>query len=235
LDVFQPTRLAKWRLPSKAGFVTLDLNRRQILIFDESYLQALRDREPDAEDYLIAHFSRPVRLKLQARLRSPELIQDACQETFLRVLAYFRAGKALDNPASLPGFVHSVCHNIALEFLRGHTRHDQILENLQDPPDPSLNPEGQFVTQERTEFVRRLLGELPEKDRQLLRRVFLEEEDKDLVCSELHVDRGYLRVLLHRARLRFKAAVLRADAAGASSGSGKRNDQHPKLTDETRH
>lgn len=157
-------------------------------------------------------------MNLRARLRSPELIQDASQETFLRVLAYFRSGKTLENPASLPGFVHSVCRNIALEFLRAHTRHDQMPETVEDPADRSPSAEGQMISEERSSVVRRILGELPEKDRELLRRVLLEEEDKDLVCRELQIDRGYLRVLLHRARLRFKAQLLRSGAQGAAGG-----------------
>lgn len=184
------------------------------LLFDQDYLIALKDRNADAENFLVTHFTRPVRLKLRARLRSPELIQDAWQETFLRVLTYFRSGKTLDNPASLPGFVHSVCHNVALEFLRGHTRHDQIPENFPDAKDTSPSPESQMVAAERQEFVRGVLRELPDKDRQILRRVFLDEEDKDRVCDEFHVDRTYLRVLLHRARNRFKSAALRTRAAG---------------------
>src|SRR5215471_12999098 len=104
-------------------------------VFDESYLRALREHDKEAEDYLISRFFLPVKLKLRARLRSPELIQDACQETFLRVLTYFRSGKTLNNPASLPGFVHTVCHNVALELLRAHTRYDQLAENAPEPAD----------------------------------------------------------------------------------------------------
>jgi hypothetical protein len=40
-----------------------------------------------------------------------------------------------------------------------------------------------------------------------LRRVFLEEEDVDAVCAEFQITREYLRVLLHRARIRLKTAV----------------------------
>lgn len=178
----------------------------------------MADRDPEAENFLVAQFSRPVQLKLRARLRSPELIQDASQETFLRVLSYFRSGKTLDNPASLPGFVHSVCHNISLEFLRGHTRYGQIPENFPDPADHSISPEGLVLSNERQAAVRRVLGELPEKDRELLRRVLLEEEDKDQVCREYQVDRGYLRVLLHRARLRFKAVLVQSEARRAAGG-----------------
>jgi RNA polymerase sigma-70 factor (ECF subfamily) len=176
-------------------------------LFDENYLSALRARDPDAENFLVAHFSRPVQAKLRARLRSPELIQDACQETFLRVIRYFSSGKTLDNPASLPGFVHSVCHNVALEFLRSHTRQNQIPENSPEVEDSSPGPDRQFASAERVELVGKVLDEMKEKDRQLLRRVFLDEEDKDLVCAEFHVDRNYLRVLLHRARNRFREAL----------------------------
>src|ERR1700722_11885500 len=118
----------------------------------------------------ISHFSRSVNLKLRAQLRSPELVEDACQETFLRVLAYFHAGKVLNNPAALPGFVHSVCYNVALEFLRAHTRQSQLPEDAEDPKDSALSPEGRMVTEELNRIVARILGELPETDRRLLRR-----------------------------------------------------------------
>ena len=187
-------------------------------LFDESYLRALKERNPDTENHLFSYFSLPVQIKLRALLRSPELIQDAGQETFLRVLSYFRCGKTLDNPGSLPGFVYTTCHNVALEFLRAHTRQDQLPENLHEPIATGPDPERQMVTDESKAFVRRVLNELPEKDRQLLKRVFLDEEDKDAVCREFGVDRGYLRVLLHRALHRFRAAVSRDSTkkAGAS-------------------
>lgn len=186
--------------------------------FDHNYLRALSEQNRDAENELIACFSRPVQLKLRGRLRSPDLIQDACQETFLRVFSYFRSGKTLDNPGSLPAFIHSVCHNVALELLRAHTRHDQLPEHAPEPADSGPDPEGTLVTEERKNLVTQLLRELSTKDQQLLRRVFLEEADKDSVCAEFHVDRGYLRVLLHRARLRCRAAVQRGAAARAPKG-----------------
>jgi RNA polymerase sigma-70 factor (ECF subfamily) len=46
---------------------------------------------------------------------------------------------------------------------------------------------------------------LPHKERQLLHWLFFEECDKDEVCRRLNIDRNYLRVLLHRAKQRFRA------------------------------
>ena len=200
------------RTPGSPGLVCSIQQRVTEPLFDEHFLRALAARDTDAENFLVEHFSRPVRVKLRARLRSPELVQDAWQETFLRVFRYFGSGKTLDNPASLPGFIHSVCHNISLEFLRSHMRHNQIPENAPEAEDPGQGPETIAVTEERRKLVGKVLSEMPEKDRQLLRRVCLDEEDKDTVCREFQVDRNYLRVLLHRARNRFRAVLIQADA-----------------------
>lgn len=182
-------------------------HRRVAGLFDETYLDALKERDAGAQNLLVSTFTRPVLNKLRARLRSPELVQDAFQETFLRVLTYFGSGKTLDKPGSLAGFVHATCQNVALELLRAHTRHDQFPENFSEPKAAGLDPERQMVSEERKATVQRLLNELTQKERQLLKRVFLDEEDKDTVCRELKVDRGYLRVLLYRARQSFRAIV----------------------------
>jgi RNA polymerase sigma-70 factor (ECF subfamily) len=73
--------------------------------------------------------------------------------------------------------------------------------------DRSMNPEGDVVTRERKDMVRNILEELPEKDRGILRAVFLEDIDKADVCKRFDVNRDYLRVLVHRAKIRFRAAL----------------------------
>src|SRR5262249_4260833 len=64
-----------------------------------------------AEAYRLGH-GFTIWLKARRQLRAPDLVEDACQETLLRVLRYFRSGKGLDNRERLPAFVHSVCHNV---------------------------------------------------------------------------------------------------------------------------
>lgn len=181
-------------------------------LFDESYFAALKEGDTEAQNRLVSAFSRPVMSKLRARLRSPELVEDAFQETFLRIFAYFGSGKALDKPDSIAGFVHSTCHNVSLELLRAHTRQDQLPDNHPEPVAIGPNAERQLITGERKAFVQNILNKLSKKDAQLLKRVFLDEEDKDSVCREFQVDRAYLRVLLFRARQSCRAAVSRADA-----------------------
>lgn len=186
-------------------------------LFDETYIAALQRQDRDVEAHLVSFFAKPIWCKLHTRLRSPQLIEDARQETFLRVFTYFRSGKRLEDPGSLPGFVLSVCNNVSYELLRADTRHPQMMADAPDPADRSMNPEQALVTAERKEIVSKVLDELPNKDRSLLRRVFLDEADKDEVCREFGVGRDYLRVLVHRAKQKLKAALV--GSAGRVQGS----------------
>jgi DNA-directed RNA polymerase specialized sigma24 family protein len=56
-------------------------------------------------------------------------------------------------------------------------------------------------------MVRNVLSQLPRRDQAILRSVFLEEMDKDDVCQRFGVRRNYLRVLLYRAKEKFRAAM----------------------------
>ena len=49
-----------------------------------------------------------------------------------------------------------------------------------------------------------VLDELPPKDSEILRMLFLQDLDKADLCRKFHVTGDYLRVLLHRAKSRFR-------------------------------
>lgn len=174
--------------------------------FDAAYVQRLKDGDPDTQADFTRYFGDLLLFKLRARLRSPQLVEDVRQETFLRVFVTLRRG-GLQSPERLGAFVLSVCNNVMFEALRSEGRATQMPENAPDPVDERIDVEAELVTAERKATVRTVLATMPAKDRDLLRSVFLEERDKDEVCREHHVDRQYLRVLLHRARNRFRTAL----------------------------
>ena len=67
------------------------INRRvDFEAFDESYLQRLTSGDNTTEQHFVSYFGRLIRMKLRSRVRSQELIDDICQETFLRVLSKLR-------------------------------------------------------------------------------------------------------------------------------------------------
>jgi RNA polymerase sigma-70 factor, ECF subfamily len=181
--------------------------------FNESYIARLAARDAEVEKHFTSYFSELLALKLRSRVRSPQLIEDVCQETFLRVLQVLNKEGGLHRPERLGAFVNTVCNNVLLEKFREAGRHSPMPDEPPDPVDTSIDLDSDMVTRERKAVVERVLAELSEKDCELLRKVFLEERDKDEVCREMEVNSEYLRVLLHRARAHFKAALVRISAA----------------------
>jgi len=176
----------------------------ELFFFDEAYFRRLRDRDPLTESHFVAYFSDLLQIKLRARFISSHATEDIKQETFVRVLKALRSENAIREPDRLGAFVNSVCNNVLMEFYRSSSRTEQADENTPDPPDRTIDLEGFLVTKQTCQQVRRILQQLPAKDKRLLRALFLEERDKDEICREFGVDREYFRVLLHRAKESFK-------------------------------
>ena len=176
--------------------------------FNENYLERLRNRDFPTEQHFFRYFSELLLIKLRSRVRSTQAVEDIQQETFLRVLKTLRTDAGIRSAERFGAFVNSVCNNVLMEFYRSSGRADQLDENASDPPDRTVDLDGAMATRETREQVRKVLDQMPEKDRRLLRDVFLEEKSKDEICREFGVDRDYLRVLLHRAKLSFKTYYL---------------------------
>lgn len=173
--------------------------------FDSAYVSRLVDEDPATERHFTQYFGDLLALKLRSRLRSPALVEDARQETFVRVLTTLKKRGGLDRAETLGAFVNSVCNNVLFELYRAQTRTSPLPEDAPDPPDTAApSVESSLMRDEDHERLRRALDALPAKERDLLRWLFLEERDKDDVCRELRIDRAYLRVLLFRAKQRLR-------------------------------
>jgi RNA polymerase sigma-70 factor (ECF subfamily) len=181
----------------------------QFQSFDESYLSRLRSGDLRTQENFSSYFSTLIKIKLGSRLKSPEAIEDVRQETFARFFVALRDGKILQ-PDRLGSFVNSICNNVLLEHYRASARNTS-LDDEEEKNFPALNIDflGALSAREREKKVRQILDNLSERDRRLLREVFLEERDKDEVCRDFGVDREYLRVLLHRAKQAFKSSYLK--------------------------
>jgi RNA polymerase sigma-70 factor (ECF subfamily) len=180
--------------------------------FDEEYVRKLVAGDPEVERHFTSYFGDLLAIKLRARLRSFQMAEDVRQETFLRVIQILRRDGGLQHPERLGAFVNSVCNNVLLETFRSLGKHGQAPEEHPEQADPGIDLEREVVTRERKQAVERVLRELPAKDRDILRSIFLEERDKDEICRELAVSGEYLRVLLHRAKSRFRTVMQKAVA-----------------------
>jgi RNA polymerase sigma-70 factor, ECF subfamily len=183
----------------------------QFTAFDAPYLERLQRGDAGTERHFAAYFGELIQLKLRARLSSKEAIEDVTQETFVRVLALVRAKDGIRQPERFGALVNSVCNYVLLEHYRSHSSTDSRLDEESEEAlvDERISISGLLAVDETEQVVRRILGELSERDRYLLQAVLLEERDKDEVCAELGLSRDYLRVLVHRAKQSFKSWYLK--------------------------
>jgi RNA polymerase sigma-70 factor (ECF subfamily) len=183
--------------------------------FDADYVERLTGGDQAIEEHFTAYFGELLRVKLSRRGWSASDVEDMCQETFLRVLQTLRRKGGVEHPERIGAYVNSVCNNVVLELCRSHAKHPSADATEHEPVDTAINMEGALIDEERKRFVQVILKEMPEPEGRLLRMVFLEEADREDICKRMNVGRDYLRVILHRARTRFKALADRSSAAAA--------------------
>jgi len=176
--------------------------------FDRLYVERLAAGDPETEQHFTRYFGDLLSLKLRSRLRSAAQVDDAKQETFVRVLTAIRKGKGLATPESLGAFVNGVCNNVLFEVYRANDRAIPLEESYEPPDERGHSAERILMDDEQRARVRRALGQLPDKEQTLLKWLFFDERSKDDICRQLNIDRNYLRVLLHRARNSFRERLL---------------------------
>jgi RNA polymerase sigma-70 factor (ECF subfamily) len=188
----------------------------QFEAFDSAYVERLRSGDFPTQEHFVAYFSQLIHLKLRSRLRSPQDIEDVRQETFVRVFAALRKDHGIREPERIGAFVNAVCANVLRERYRlpsGEPLEDAHAEI----PDKGVDMVDVIAFKQTQEKVREILEELPERDRRIIKAIFIEERDKDEVCRDYGVNRDYLRVLLHRAKRAFKSHYLSKISANVAA------------------
>lgn len=171
--------------------------------FDGEYIRRLRDGDPEVQQHFATYFGELLMLKLRGRIKPRDLFPEVIQETLTRALRAVRDG-GVDSPERFGAFVHAICRNVIHEYSRSERPHESVhgLEN--EPMDPSIDLDKTLVTAERKRVVERILAEMKERDRGVLRAIYLDEKRPDEVCRLLDISPAYLRLVLYRARLRFR-------------------------------
>lgn len=177
----------------------------ELFPFDDDYVRRLREGDRETATHFESYFRELLLIKLRRKLDSKQAIEDVRQEVFARVFAKL---SELQDPRKLGSFVNSICNHVLMEWYRMESRSDAFAGFEVDQVTQS-NIEDDLVTEETKARVRRVLGRMPARDANILKALFLEEGTKDEVCGRFGVDRKYLRVLLHRAKEKFRSEFRR--------------------------
>ena len=164
----------------------------------------IRFNETDGMEELYELFSKGIRFYLCRQL-GPQELDDKVHDTFVVVVQAIRRGE-LREPSRLMGFVRTIVRRQVAAHIEKvvHTRRDQIdLDATVRLADPEGNPEERAMFTERSELINRVLGELSERDREILTRFYLLEQSQDQICSEMGLTETQFRLLKSRAKARF--------------------------------
>ncbi len=138
--------------------------------------------------------------------------EDVVQETMIKVWNRRDEWSQIDN---IEAFCMTICRNLALDKLRRLENQAQPLYDDIEPADTShaANPEEHAVDRDRLQVVRRLMDQLPEKQRSCMLLRDIEGKSYRDIAAILDLTEQQVKINIFRARQTVKQRFERIDFA----------------------
>ena len=142
------------------------------------------------------------RLALRITLNHAEA-EDVVQETMIRV---WNRREQWDTIENIEAFCLTICRNLALDRSKLAERQNASLDEGIDAADHSYsaNPEEQTLQRDRVELVRRLIDQLPEKQRSCMQLRDIEGKSYKEIAEVMGITEQQVKVNIFRARQTIK-------------------------------
>jgi len=129
-------------------------------------------------------------------------VDDLVQESLTR---FIRAEQRhqIRNMEEFGAFLNGVCRNVILEYRR-RMRREPMLDREDPLPETGVRPDADIL--ELRDAIDNGLAGLADRDRAILRALYLEGRDKDEICVDWKMSDAQFRVVLFRAKERFRRA-----------------------------
>ncbi len=173
----------------------------------------IRNGSRDAEDAMVRRYGPGLLYLLKRRTRDPELALDLRQDTFRVAIERLRRS-ALEEPEHLAAYLRAVALNLLIAQRRKDTRRATTADSdaIETVADERGGPFENVSHEQVRAAVGTLLQELgTPRDREILTRLYLKEDDKDAICAALGVDSVHFNRVLFRAKQRFRELLERAE------------------------
>ena len=136
--------------------------------------------------------------------------EDVVQETMMKV---WNRRDQWDQIESIEAFCLTICRNLALDKLRRMDNQVQSLGDDINPTDHShgSNPEQVTILHERTQMVRQLINDLPERLRTCMQLRDIEGKSYRDIATILDITEQQVKVNIFRARQAVKERFLKIE------------------------
>jgi len=155
----------------------------------------IRSGQTDGMEELYRLFSRGIRFYLVRQLGTAE-VDDAVHDTFLKVVQAIRSGE-LKEPERLIGFLGAIVQKQVAAH-RDKRQPKKVSNKLRQE-----NPEEAAAFHRKAELIDQVMAALSQRDREILTRLYLHEENQDQICKEMSLTETQLRLVKSRAKARF--------------------------------
>ena len=172
----------------------------------EALVDGIREGDTSAMEELYRVFSRGTRFYICRHL-GPQDLDDRVHDAFIVVVGAIRRG-ALREPQRLMGFVHTIVRRQIAGHIDAavHRRADEVdVEVGSHIADGRPNPESGASERQRAQLMKKALGSLSVKDREILTRFYLHEQPPEQICREMSLSETQFRLLKSRAKARLGA------------------------------
>lgn len=172
---------------------------------------AAKAGDPAALERALRHDYPGLVALLVRRIGDPQLAHDVLHDAIVTAMDKLEAGRAVP-PDVLAGFVFRT----AMNHLRNHRRHRRLHREEDEPVDSlsdeaSAGPAEESQRDRTRELVRRVLqGLASHRDREMLVRFYLDEEDKTQICESLALTGPQFDRVIYRARDRLRTLIERS-------------------------
>jgi RNA polymerase sigma-70 factor, ECF subfamily len=168
-------------------------------------VQRIQRGDPEAEAEFVRRYRRGVMVIVAKAGRGRVPVEDLCQDVLVTAIEKVRA-RAVRDPERLSGFVAGLARMVVMDYVRKVQSRGAIEARM--PPAPIGHAPAavnELLQQEQAAMVRAVLGELEsDRDREILFRFYLAEDDKERICRDLGLTAVHFNRVLFRARERFR-------------------------------
>lgn len=151
------------------------------------------------------------RLALRITCNNAEA-EDVVQDTLIKV---WNRRERWDEIESMEAFCMTICRNLALDKIKKMgNQHDSLDDNQQDRPSALNNPYEEMNQKDRIQLVRRIVDELPEKQRTSIQLRDFEGKSYKEVAEIMLISEDQVKINIFRGRQTIKQRFKELDDYG---------------------
>jgi len=170
-----------------------------------SLVNKIQIGDEKAEADFIEAYSSDLMSMLLSKTQDPDIASDCCQKTLLITLKKMRAG-GIRKPKSIRSFLRRTASNVVITHHRTENRYKNLGDKVCQLP---YQAESLATLEIDAKIIRCLLQKILNqlsipRDRQILQRFYLYEENKSSICLDFGIKSEHFDRVLYRAKQRVR-------------------------------